>query len=598
VALPVGRSKRQEIRATAVPQTLRIASETLQQRFFNKGNEVKFLDWALRVPEPKTGPLNFDAFPFQPAIYRAMGNKTRRQIVIRKATQVGVSAMMVRWALHMADLHRLTILYVFPTKTDVHDFSDARVGPMIDASDYLFDRKHEPYNKGLKAIGLGLVYFRGSENKRGLDSVDADGLALDEYDTLNQANIPDAERRLSGVLSAGLIRRVGVPSYPEFGIAEKYDQSDRRKWLVQCGCGHGGLDQETKLPLLTPPGKGWQEIGFYTNIDKERQLVVCEDCREPLDVARGRWAAQQPDSDIPGFHVSRLIVPHIRISDILESSRKTSVYEQEVFHNKDLGLPYASAGARLSPEEVKAAQRSDIRLQTGYGGTNLVTMGIDVASERALNVRISEHIDEQTKRALWIGEIEDTVDGFSAFDNLGLLMERYHVNMACIDHLPETRLGRAFIERFPGRVYFGIYSANQRDPLVVDDAMATASVRRTIALDATVEMVRRQRNLLPAILPEGYLQHMTANIRKVEKDDAGRVTVQWFATRPDDYFHAEVYDLLATELFYRRVLIDEESRETLQPLDDIMPFKRSSVDDYEEQGYNPGPVESDAMLGG
>jgi hypothetical protein len=584
------RDRRVAILKGGARKTRRLFAEGLQAQVFETGDEIQFLDWSLRVAEPKTGRLNFGAFPFQPAMYRAMGDKTRRQVVVRKATQVGVSAMSVRWALYMSDLHRLTILYVFPTLGDVHDFSDARVGPMIEGNDYLWERIGEPYNKGLKRVGLGLVYFRGSENKRGLDSVDADGLALDEYDTLNQANIPDAERRLSGVLSAGLIRRVGVPSIPDFGIAEKYDQSDRSKWLVKCSCQHLGMDFETKEPLIVPRGRGWQEINFWENLDQQHAAIVCANCREALDVSAGQWVQQNPDSDVPGFHVSRLIVPNLRLQDVIDASKKMSAYEQEVFHNKDLGLPFAAKDARLSADEVRAAQRADIKLVTGYGGTNVVTMGIDVASERALNVRISEHLDEETKLALWIGEVEDTPDGFSAFDNLGLLMERFHVNMACIDHLPETRLGRAFIERFAGRVYFASYATNQKDPLVVDDNMRVASVRRTIALDATVEMVRRQRNLLPAVLPEGYLSHMTSNIRKVTRTEDDVVKVVWVATRPDDYFQAEVYDLLATELFYRRVLLDDAERDVLTPLDDMLAFKRSEIADYDEaEPWQPGP---------
>src|ERR1700737_3202521 len=134
-----------------------------------------------------------------------------------------------------ADLYGRTVLYLMPTEKAVFDFADARVTPLFESA-YLGEKRGDPFNKGIRRIGSGLVLFRGSENKRNLDSVDADCLALDEYDTLSQANVPDAERGLSGVTSAGLIRRVGVPSLPEFGIAQRYDESDRRMWLVWCSC--------------------------------------------------------------------------------------------------------------------------------------------------------------------------------------------------------------------------------------------------------------------------------------------------------------------------------------------------------------------------
>jgi hypothetical protein len=200
---------------------------------------LTLLEFARQVPEPKMGALNFALFPFQPEMYEVLGSRVR-DVVVRKCTQVGISALLVRWALSEADLYSHTVLYVMPTLGDVFDFADGRVTPLFERSEYLWERKGDPFNKGLRRVGNGIVYFRGSENKRGLDSVDADALALDEYDTLNQANVPDAERRLSAVTSAGLIRRVGVPSLPEFGIAEKYDESDRRLWLVRCSCRYVG----------------------------------------------------------------------------------------------------------------------------------------------------------------------------------------------------------------------------------------------------------------------------------------------------------------------------------------------------------------------
>jgi hypothetical protein len=546
---------------------------------------VPLLEWALRVPEAKSGTLNFRRFPFQPALYEAMGSPTR-EVVVRKGTQLGVSAAVVRWAIYEADRNGATVLYVFPTETHVHDFSDARVTPMVDGSDYLSGRVGDPFNKGLKRFGgRGLVYFRGAENKRALDAVDADGLALDEYDTLNQKNIPDAERRLSGPLSRGLIRRVGVPSLPQFGIGEQFDLSDRRKWLVQCGCGHVSDDAETHEALRTPRGRGWQELDFWRNVDQERGLVVCAGCAEPLDVAGGRWVAQNPGADAIGFHVWRALVPNTRLTELVKASRKTAPYEVETFYNKDLGRPYAAKEARLTPEDLAAATR-DYFLVPGYAGPNPVTMGVDVASERALNVRISELLGDDRKRALWIGEVE-------SFDELAALFERFQVNMAAVDHLPETRLARSVAERFPGRVYLVSYAnQGQLDVLKLDEEQRRCSVRRVEAIDYAVDLVRRQRNELPVNVPEGYVAHLTSNIRRVERDELNRVTVRWIATRPDDYLQAEVYDCVAEALWWIRQQLEEANADFYTTLDQHLEFQRSAVTDPESLDYHPGPGES------
>lgn len=538
---------------------------------------ISFWDWSRRVPEPKAGRLDFDRFPFQRELYGEAWDDP--EAVIMKSTQVGVSAFGVRWALYHADINGLTGLYVFPTQKDVWDFSTARINPVIDASPYLRDRQlpADPDNKGMKGIGRGLVYFRGSESKRGLDSVDADHIVFDEYDTLVQENIPDAERRVTGS-QFGLIRRVGVPSVPDYGIAALYDKSDQRVWRVKCDCGK------------------WQTVEFEKNVDLNNGIRVCEkeDCRKPLNVARGEWVATYPDRSVRGYHVTRLIAPSANLNLIVAASKKTAMYERQVFHNKDLGLPYAPAEGRLSREAIAAAQSAGggYLMEPGYHGNNLVTMGVDVASARDLNVRISEHISDTKKRALWIGMVQ-------SFDHLALLMDRYQVNMAVIDHLPDGRLARAFVERFAGRAYIcsydGTHAPNDSQVLKVNEEMRHARVRRTEAIDAMTEMIRLQNNLLPEDLPDGYIEQLQSLVRVQDEDAAGRRTVKYRRMgHADDYAHAEVYDLVATELWYFRQGMSEAERDVYTPLEDMLEFERSNLANYEyEPDYEPGGAEDD-----
>lgn len=543
------------------------------------GGEQKamtFMDWASRVPEPRSGPLDFDLFPFQRELYTE--GVDDREIVVMKSTQVGVSAWASRWAMYHSDVHRRTGLYVFPTQDQVRDFSAARIKPAIDASEYLRGRQRntDPSSKGLIGLGGGMVYFRGSQERRNLDSVDADYVVLDEYDMLAQENIPDAERRVSGPRSAGLIRRVGVPTVPGSGIAQLYEVSDRRQWHVKCeACNE------------------WQTIDFFENVDQVRMIRVCCRCTKPLDMGKGEWVAEHPDRDTRGYHVTRLIAPSASIERIVKASKLRAPYEKQVFFNKDLGLAYAPEEGRLSKEALAAAQSAGggYTIALGYAGGGVVTMGVDVASTRNLNVRVSEHLpDGERKKALWIGEAE-------SFNDLGLLMERFGVNMCAIDHLPEGRLARAFAERFPGRVYLVSYDGtpNPKDSNVikVDEEMRHARVRRVEAIDAMAEMLREQKNLLPMDLPEGYVEQMQANVRVASKDEMGKVTVAYRKVGgADDYAHAEVYDIVATEIYWLRQGIEEAEREVYRPLDDLLDFQRSRLADYDSGvDYHPGPAD-------
>lgn len=544
---------------------------------------IDFYDWALKVPEPKAGPLNFDAFPPQREMYREGAHD--KEAVVMKATQVGCSAWAVRWSLYHADTKGRTGLYVFPTAKDMYDFSSLRIKPTIDGSEYLAARQKpdDPDNKGMKGVGIGVVVFRGSESKRGLDSVDVDHLVFDEYDTLEHKNIPDAEMRVSSPLSPGLIRRIGVPSVPDWGISKLYDESDQRKWHVKCShCGE------------------WQELDFFKNVDMARAIRVCASCSGNIeaDIPNGEWVALFPDRDVRGYHMARLIIPGANIADMIKKSRKRTPSERLVFFNKHLGLPYAPAEGRLSKEAIAAAQREFVMGDAlAYTGSNMVTMGVDVASVRDLNVRISEHISEDTKKALFIGQIE-------SFDDLANLMDRFKVSMAAIDHLPDGRLSRGFAEKFPGRVYLVSYDGTPHPKdsqvLKVDEEMRHARVRRTEAIDAMADMIRQQKNLLPLDLPEHYVEQMQSLVRVSEQDELGKRVVAYRRMGPaDDYAHCETYDVVATELWWLRQGVEELERESYKSLDNMLEFQRSALalpedDDFYDPAFQfePRPDET------
>lgn len=533
-----------------------------------------FLKWSLRVPEPKSGTLDFKRFPFQKELYSEGSHE--KEIVVVKATQVGVSTYLTRWVMYHADIGALVALYVFPKLAQMYDFADARVKQAILGSKYLRGRVPGQHiqNKGLRQIGLGMVYFRGSETKTALDSVDADVLALDEYDTLTQENIPDAEKRISGS-EVALIRRVGVPSTPNWGIDKLYQETDMRRWFVKCG----SCNEQ-------------QHLEFPDNVDMEKGIVVCKACHKPLDVRVGEWVAEFPDVSIRGYHIPRLVVPHTNVPSIIKASKATNPTLKKTHFNKDLGLAYADEQGRLSDEAIAAAMRAyAMKAHDGsYVGDNLVTMGVDVASARALNVRISEHLGNDRKRALWIGRVD-------TFDEVIKLIERFNVNMTAIDHAPEERMARKVIEKFPGRVFLVAYAPNQKEVFVVNREMRMATVRRVEAIDATYDLIRRQLNELPGgrtadpeALPEGYKDELQGEVRESEKDEFGRETVRYKKTGPNDYTHAEVYDVVATECWHWQQDVDMKERETFAPLDEMLEFQRAELDpdEEDESHYEPG----------
>jgi hypothetical protein len=563
-----------------------------EQQEAKKVTRRTFRSWSEQVPEAKAGPLNFRDFAFQRELYEeAVVNA--REVRVKKCTQGGFSAWAVRVALYHADIRGRTSLYVFPKDRHLRDFSNMRIRPVVRKSEYLRTRLAVDSidNVGLKQIGLGFIAFRGSESEDGLDSVDADVLILDEYDTLDQGNIGSAEQRVTAPGAAGLIFRLGVPSVPEWGISKLYDSSDQRVWTVRCDeC------------------REWNPLqgndGFRTNVDQERLLVVCHRCREPLDVRKGEWVAIYPDRDVRGYHLPKYAIYGVDLAGIVERSKDRRPLYVARFHNKDLGEDYSPKEGRLSREQLVACSRRDLHLVQGITTANLVTMGVDVKSTGNLHVTISEHVDEYRKRHLFIG----VVDGFSELDPL---MDRYGINMAGIDYMPEWQQAAAFVNRFPGRAYrvgfltgkAARQAAKLDVPMQVDDDERLALVRRTQILDATLDLYRRQWVMIPDLdeLPEEYPSQMGAVLRVNEEDDTGKMNVFYRSTGDDDFALSACYDVMATELWYRQrgleaVLLAQQPTATA----DAIGYTASGLADTDsgsDEVYRPGFADRDEFGG-
>lgn len=543
---------------------------------------VPFRPWAERLPIPGQGSLDFSLFPFQEALY-SDEVAYAKEVAIMKATQIGISEWLIRWSMFFTDTRGDTGLYVFPSLRPLRDFSDQRVKPLIQSSDYLRSRVPRGFvdNKLLKQIGFGFLNFRGSRNKTDLISVPADTLAFDEYDDLVQANIPEAEKRLSSPTSRGLIRRIGVPTYTDYGIHAKYEESDQRQWLVKCAA------CTKELPLAF-----WQDDEHENHyLDEERLTMACGNCEEPISrvaIGEGRWVARHPGRRTVGFQVSRLMVPTADYEAVVRESKLTKDYEIQTFWRSTLGLPFDPAEGRLSKEALAAAISAGGNYaigpwDSGYTGERLVTMGVDVASARDLNVRISEHLGRTLKRALWVGTVK-------SFDDLAIMMQAWRVQLAVLDGSPDGRLSRGFCERFPGRAFWISWGDNQIELMKIDEVDRHVSMRRTELISATLDLVRAQKNWLPVNLPEEYVKHMRSAVLMKEEDDKGRVKVFYAKQGPDDYMQAESYDTAAGEVWWAIMLGDAAQSEVLQPLESMMEFRRSGLGEYDSPTYSPGPT--------
>jgi hypothetical protein len=555
-------------------------------------NRRAYGEWARLAPEPKFGTLDFARFPFQ-AELASQEVALATELVLCKATQVGVSMLMWRWAAWRADVWGDTALYIFPTEKHVSKFGDERIEPSIQASPYLTRRIPAEYvrQKQLKRIGNGWLHLQGANSRAGAQSVAADVLVFDEYDELDQSNVEQIERRISGAAAAGRlprVRRVGIPTIPGFGMDAAYKRSDQRRWFVTCeACGHETWPTFESLRWRMPGSDAVLRPGhdeFTDPGEVSEAWRVCRECEAPIDVSRGEWRPTR-SSRVPGYHVARLIVPNTDLTAIVKASRMVKPHEVQAFYNNDLGEAYQAADAGVTPEEVLRA--------CSFGGSQApsqgpqvepVVMGVDVASSRNLHAVVQRVRRDGSRDAMWMGELGD----FAAVDGL---IERYAVTLTMIDHLPETRSARSVQADWPGRVLLAAYAEHpSAEPFVLDLQRGMVTANRTILLDAMLEAVRKVRYRPLRRPPGDYVEHLCALHRLTEvREKDGLVTHRYISTGADDFAHAEGYALLAAEaLLFEEIATRIFDSEYTPATDEALGFERVILDTEKTEVYSGG----------
>lgn len=549
-----------------------VREETRQRAAQETGQAHSMLSWAKLVPE-RGQALDFYRFPFQLEWYSEEVARAR-EAVMKKAAQIGASGYQIRWAMRRAEQFGDRVIYFFPTDDDVSDFGDQRIEPSIQESEYLLKRipAHFVRHKHLKRIGRGDVSLRGTQSKTAVQSVDADALVFDEYDFLNQKNLAQAERRVAGAQAAGRtprIRRFGYPTIPGYGIDALYERSDKRVWHVECpACGlvqdlqwganmrwRGRDDDEDRV----------RRLGRDEDYEDYRDVVeawrACRECEQTFEedehrvIREGRWIALRPDSDLIGFHASRLIVPFTDLIELVRNSRKTNPTDLEAFYNNDLGLAWVPAEAMLTEADIDAAAAYGLdEPQSQALPRQINVMGVDVASERDLSAWVDELTPDGRQRAIWLGEPRD-------FQEVVELIRRFKPASVVIDSMPERRQARAVAATFPGIVYLAAYTdLDHADAFKYDPKKNLITINRTEAIDAFMDGIRQARRNPLRRMPPRFKSQLMSPKRRTELDSKERPHRVYVATGPDgdDYAHAGVYGLVAKEMYVLRQQVEQQ----------------------------------------
>lgn len=466
--------------------------------------------------------LKVDGIPFDlsryPYLYELYDDDESSEVSIMKGAQMGFTTLQVLRTIDRAtNVYPRGILYLFPSRDDVVDFSRTRFKRLLDDNPYLRSLIHETDAVNVKRIGPCFIYFRGSRSRTPLKSIPVDCIVYDEFDEMDFEQVELAKERVSGSDFQHHFR-LSTPTFPDTAIDYEYNKSDMRRWLVKCRrCNTWNCleDQFPECLLRMQDGK---------------VLKVCVNCRSEVFTADGEWVPEHPDRTKRGYHISQLHSPTVNPATILDAweDPRTSIRE---FHNSKLGKPYADIQQKLTEAAIMNCVTIEAPRLASDGPC---WAGVDVGKNDLFVCVGTNPFEGRPFVRCW--------QRIQNFTELHDISRAFNVHIGVVDAGAETRTVRDFVAK--NHAWWGcIYLENRQDYLW-DPKEKMITVNRTESLDASHKHIVDQSVSFPrknAIFLEEVVPSLKNLVRVVEEEkDTGRRRAKWIrsGTKRDDFRHA------------------------------------------------------------
>jgi hypothetical protein len=495
---------------------------------YGKDREENLLpigDWAEKTPIILDGrPFTFHRHEYLREPYM----DDYPYIVEMKAAQMGLTSKAMLRAIYGARYRDYRgILYLFPSKSDVTDFSKGRIDPLIDDNPESIGKwVRETDAANIKRIWNAFLYLRGMNSRVGLKSIPVDFIIFDELDEAPQNAVDMAMERMAHS-EVKEVLKLSNPTLPDYGIDKAFQETDQRYWHLICqACGKDTCLEDTFPDCLVEVSEG-------------RVIRACVSCGTELNPSYGKWVPHRESvKDKHGYHYSQLFSHFVNPADILHQFRTTNNLTD--FYNLKIGAAYVEATNRLSVESVLALCGSDDLVSAHRGPCS---MGVDQG--RDLHVVIGCRGDNRQGKIIHLGVYKD-------WNELDWLMKDFNVFRCVVDALPETRNARAFAERFKGKVYLNFYNEHQKGSYAWNEKDLTISSNRTESLDASHNEISQAKISLPknCEITQEFAQHLHNVAKRLEEDEeTGSKRYVYVRLGPDHFRHAFNYEAIARGTF-------------------------------------------------
>jgi hypothetical protein len=496
---------------------------SIDQRFGGDDNPKPFHEWVKDIT------LDGKPFSYKRHEYLIEPYKDNHPHQVEmKATQMGLtSKAMLRVAYGARYGGYRGILYLFPSKSDVTDFSKGRIAPLIEGNPETIGKWLKDTDAAnIKRIWNCFLYLRGMRSRTGLKSVPADLLIFDELDEAPQNAVDMAMERLAHS-EFGEILKLSNPTLPDYGIDAAFQETDQRFWLLKCEkCGdHTCLVDTFPECLRTVNGT---------------VIRACMKCGAELNPSVGEWVAKKPGvEDKRGYHFSQLFSQYVDPGNILHQFRTTNNLTD--FYNLKIEVAYVEAQNRLSKQEILSLC-SDEGISSEDEGP--CSMGVDQG--RDLHVVIGKKNPERGGQIVYIGIYKD-------WEELDRLMKNFKVSCCVVDALPETRNARAFAERFDGKVFLNYYNIHQKGSYAWNEKELIVQCNRTESLDASHLEITNNQITFPreCDVVKEFAKHLYNVAKKLEEnEETGSKRYVYVKLGADHFRHSFNYECMARQRIY------------------------------------------------
>lgn len=445
-----------------------------------------------------------------------------------KATQGGYTSHAMLWTIYKARFKNIRgALYLFPSRTDVSDFSKGRIDPLIDDNpDTIGQWIRDTDATNIKRIWNTFLYLRGMKSKLSLKSVPADLIVFDELDEAPQNMVDVAMRRMDHAEDGGEVEMLSNPTLPDYGIDKAFQKTDQRFWLLKCPRCREYHNLIEEFPSC------------FVRKNNGDVIRACLKCGKELDPAKGQYVAKFPGiTDKRGYSYSQLYsqFPAAEPKKILETYNTTTNFRD--FWNLIIGIPFVEAHNRLTVEQVLALCGNEGISEKDPGPCS---MGVD--QNKGIHVVVGKKSESYQGKIIHLGI-------YKTFEELDRIMNNFNVGRCVIDAQPEMRAARAFANRFKGRVFLNWYREFQKGHYKWDEGSLTVVCNRTESLDASHDEIMLGDIILPKVsdMTTLFAKHLHNVAKKLEEDESGSKWYTYVKLGDDHFRHAFNYEAMARQ---------------------------------------------------